>query len=496
MVRRALVVLLLLLASALAGCRDESTPDDKGPIVETVSGGVRGTESGGVSSWRGIPYAAAPVGDLRWRAPEPMEPWRGTLEAEDYGPACLQGEPSALSQALTQVGASDEDCLTLNVHRPADLDSRGGDPLPVMVWVHGGALVHGSGGQPVYNSPELVRRGVVLVTLNYRLGRLGFLAHPALEAGEARVANFGLLDQVAALTWVQDNIAAFGGDPDNVTVFGGSAGGASVNALMASPAAQGLFDRAISQSGLGREPTLAWDDALADGAAVLEPLVGPDPSAEDLRALEAGDVMDLPTDLLSGQAPVLDDVLPAPVAQAFTAGDEAEVPYLNGTTDLELTDRDLADRDLEDTGRDPDRLRAAYGSDAEIERHLLSDVLFTEPARHLALAHADDAPTYRYLFGIAPSPVLEDLGGAPHTSEIVFVFDDTRRQGTPVEGADALADAIADLWVDFATDGEPDGWPRAESGGLMRFGLDGPVAGPDPWQARLDLVEPAEGPLA
>lgn len=493
--RRALLAALLVVAAPLsAACNDE--PEEGGPVVETASGRLEGEQTEDVRSWRGVPYAAPPVGDLRWRPPQPAEPWSGVRSATSYGPACLQGPATALGDALFDVDGTDEDCLTLNVHRPANDDER----LPVIVWLHGGAFSYGSGRQAVFNSPELVERGVVLVTLNYRLGRLGFLAHPALVEDGERIANFGLLDQVAALQWVQDNIAAFGGDPDNVTVFGESAGGTSVNALMSAPVADGLFDKAISQSGLGREETQSWDDASREAVAVTTELLGPDVTAEDLRAMPAADVMADPVDILQGEAPISDSVLPQPVDDSFEAGLEADVPYLVGTTDLEVPDIFF-----ERLGTDPDQLRddflgarkaevlAAYGDERELDLHLVSDVIFTEPARFLADRHADDAPTYRYRFAIAPDTVLDELGGAPHASELPFVFDDTARQGTPVDDADSLADAIADLWVDFATDAEPDGWPLADSGGLMSFTLDGPVVGPDPWAARLDAVEDGYG---
>jgi para-nitrobenzyl esterase len=497
--RRVLVALLLIATALVAGCDDEATPGyrhdtaDKrsGVVVETASGSVVGSTKHGVSSWLGIPYAAPPVGDLRWRPPQPAAAWDEPRDATEYGPGCLQGEPTALTEALIKVERSAEDCLTLNVHRP----SGDADGLPVMVWIHGGGFVYGSGSQPTYNSPELARRGVVLVSLNYRLGRLGFLAHPALQDGAGRVANFGLLDQVAALQWVDDNIEAFGGDRDNVTVFGESAGAISVNALMSSPAATGLFDRAISESGFGREASQDWEGALADGEQTLEPLVGQHPTADDLRALDSADVVALPSDILAGQVPLLDDVLPRSVSATFEAGDEAAVPYLVGTTDLELPE--AAARML----RDPDVWRAeligdraadalaAYGSQADLDLHIISDVLFTEPARHLALEHAEHAPSYRYLFRVAPQTLLDQFGGAPHTSEVPFVFDDTARLGVDVPHADALADEVADMWVDFATDGEPDAWPLADTGELMSFTLDGAVTEQDPWTARLDLVE-------
>jgi para-nitrobenzyl esterase len=391
---------------------------------------------------------------------------------------------------------SDEDCLTLNVHRPQGADADAG--LPVMFWIHGGGFVFGSGSQAVYNSPELVRRGVVLVTVNYRLGALGLLAHPALQEDGSRVANFGLLDQLAALQWVQDNIEAFGGDPDAVTIFGESAGGIAVNTLMATPSAEGLFSKAISQSGFGREGSVEWAEALAQGGPPVPAVAGEAPTAETLRGLDVDTAMSMSTRPLGSLAPVVDDVLPQSVSSAFAAGDELDVPYVVGTTDSEIPNAGV--EQLGPAGGAVWALlrgalaadtAAAYGGDAARDLYLGSDVLFTEPARHLARAHADDAPTYLYRFGIAPENVLAAGGGAPHTAEIAFVFDDTARQGTPVPNADALADAVADLWVRFATDGDPGGWPTAETGQVMAFTVGGAAAVADPWAPRLDLVQTA-----
>ena len=499
--RRALACALTLagLTWALSSCRDDPEPAANPFVVHTTQGDVRGVTQGGVLAWRGIPYAAAPTGELRWRAPEPPQPWSGVREALHYGPGCLQGPASPLGDSLiTGIDDTDEDCLTLNVSRPTDTTR----DLPVMVWIHGGAFNHGSGSQRIYNSPALVQRGVVLVTLNYRLGRLGFFAHPALtsDSGE-EVANFGLLDQVQALHWVEENVAAFGGDPGNVTIFGESAGGASVNALMSSPVADGLFDRAISESGLGREAPKSFGRAQADGQRLAESLGAGDADAAELRALPAAEIMSLDTDLLKGEAPVLDDVLPRSVSDTFEAGTESDVPYLVGTTDLEVPDLFF-----ERAGKDPDAVRdrvigpnraaavAAYGGESEFAHHVMSDVIFTEPARHLAELHAGRAATFRYRFAIAAPELREALGGAPHASEIPYVFDATAGQLFPVADGPALADTISDYWVSFATTGSPDhegspAWPAAEGDRLLEFTVDGPRDIEDPWRRRLDAVQ-------
>ena len=258
---------LPLLACAWCACAQNAD------TVHIQSGTIAGKETAEVRAWLGIPYAAAPVGNARWRPPQPPPRWQGVRSMDRVGPACIQA-------ALGGIGAAglpqSEDCLSLNVWAPRDARQ-----APVMFWIHGGAFVEGSGGSGIYNGAALARQGVVVVTINYRLGALGFFAHPQLSAeSKEPAANFGIMDQVAALAWVQKNIAAFGGDPRNVTVWGESAGAMSVYALMVSPPARGLFARAIAQSGpiFGPMPTLAQaersgaDRARAWGAADLKAL--------------------------------------------------------------------------------------------------------------------------------------------------------------------------------------------------------------------------------
>jgi len=502
--RRSALAAAVLVVLPFAACDGEPASDPSAPssdlVVATSVGKVAGEAAAGVRAWRGIPFAAPPVGDLRWRPPADAEPWDGVRQAKDYGPPCLQGTSSSLGSGLIDTEGGSEDCLTLNVSRPDD----DREDLPVMVWIHGGSFLHGSGSQPIYNSPAFVDRGVVLVTINYRLGRLGFFAHPALsdEPGP-EVANFGILDQVKALEWVRDNVEGFGGDASNVTVFGESAGGASVNALMASPAAGGLFAKAITQSGLGREASEGIGAARAEGASLMSGLGLDEPTAADLRDVPAKKVMDLPLNLLTGDVPIVDGtVLPAPVARVFERGEEAAVPYLVGTTDLEVPDFFV-----QQTGRDPATVRAAivgdggraavaaYGGRAALDQHLISDVLFTEPARHLADEHEADAATYLYRFSITSPDLQQPLGGAPHASEVPFVFDDGAAQRVAGEGAGALADTISDYWVAFATTDRPthDGapaWPAYDRGRrLMQLTTAGPRPGRDPWTRRLDAVE-------
>src|SRR5579862_2047693 len=264
-----------------------------------AQGRITGTQSASVRAWLGIPYATPPVGDLRWRAPRPPASWEGVRAMDRYGAACMQPTGLANLQGLPPMS---EDCLTLNIWAPAQPEK-----APVMLWIHGGAFVEGSGALAAYAGTELARQGVVVVTINYRLGDFGLFAHPALnhEAVAEPSANFGFMDQVAALRWVKQNIAAFGGDPGNVTIFGESAGGASVNFLMVSPEARGLFHRAIAESGGGQSTLRSAADLDQEGTAKGKEWGAMD--AKSLRALPAAAILASPRKReLAAYAPVID----------------------------------------------------------------------------------------------------------------------------------------------------------------------------------------------
>jgi para-nitrobenzyl esterase len=233
----------LALAVALSAATPVSA-QSSGPVVQTSVGAVQGAALGDLNVYKGLPYAAPPTGWRRWRPPAEASAWKGVRDATKFGPACYQPKGPA-GVYTSDVGPMSEDCLTLNVWAPAQVDK-----APVLVWIHGGALTTGAGSEPIYDGARLAERGVVVVSINYRLGVLGYLAHPELskESREGVSGNYGLLDQIAALRWVRANIAAFGGDPSNVTIAGESAGGLSVMYLMAAPQARGLFHKAITQS--------------------------------------------------------------------------------------------------------------------------------------------------------------------------------------------------------------------------------------------------------
>ena len=274
-----------LLTAWLLGC--VAFAAHAGPTVATASGRAEGAQANGVAVFKGLPYAAAPVGTLRWRAPQPAHAWPGTRDATRFGPACTQKRWPSL-EGGGDVGPTSEDCLFVNVWTPR---AERAAALPVMVWIHGGAFVIGSGDLPINDGTALARRGVVVVSFNYRLGPFGFVVHPALEREAATppaTANFGLQDQIAALRWVQRHIAAFGGDPKRVTIFGESAGAQSVLALMASPPARGLFQQAIAQSPYGL-PSHTREQARATGVKLADSLglPGARASAAQLRAVPA-----------------------------------------------------------------------------------------------------------------------------------------------------------------------------------------------------------------
>jgi para-nitrobenzyl esterase len=482
-------------------------------VVHAKQGDLKGVTEGKVESFKGIPFAAPPVGDRRWRLPGPAPSWTGVKDADAFGPICIQAQRPGFTQAMS------EDCLTLNIWRPAG--AKAGDKLPVMVWIYGGGFIFGASSTPLYDGTHFADDGVILVSFNYRVGKFGFFAHPALDKGPGPVANYGLMDQIAALKWVKANIAAFGGDPANVTMFGESAGAISVNYLMGSPAARGLFDKAIAESGFGRlEPRPLKGDrsaeALGEELAAANGIKGDDDAAAAaLRALPAS-VIGAPTQLgdPSFAGVTLDGrIVTRGIAEAFEKGQEAHVPYMEGGNSYEAS---LFPQVADNPGPtiaqagDPAKVEAAYGGKPapEVARELLTDTMITEPDRHLARQKARQGlPAYVYRFSYVATGLRQtSFGafGASHGSEIGYVFETLRDTpmnlgGREIPAATAedrqISRAMHAYWVAFAKTGAPDAaggvaWPRyaASSDALIEFGADGVHVRPQFDKDRLDLI--------
>lgn len=463
-----------------------------GPTVATRSGKLQGVHQAGADVFRGIRYAAPPVGALRWQAPRRPEPWVGMRRADKFGNACMQVPGAAELDGAGDPGPLSEDCLTINVWTPsADATSR----RPVMVWIHGGAFVIGSGTSPVYDGTALAKRGVVLVTFNYRLGPLGFFAHPAIDDGKpSSVVNYGMLDQVAALEWVRDNIAAFGGDPGNVTIFGESAGAQSVLALYASPRARSLFHKGIAQSPYGI-PSNTRDKAREVGAKVATALGldGSKATAAQLRAIPAerfGQIKDKDASLAPGLV-VGDAVFPTTILASFQQKRQAKVPLIIGSNSDEATVAVAFGLDpakvVARLGAGKGLLRTLYPGvtdDAQLGRETIRDLVFTAFARRIAYLHSQSAPTWRYYFSYVQTGMRGKSPGVSHGGEIPYTMDTGASCAClPVRfsGTDqAVARHAADYWTAFARTGIPTAagapaWPRDGTKQARVLQFDDPV---------------------
>jgi para-nitrobenzyl esterase len=440
-------------------------------------GTVHGLRGDGVIAYKGMPFAAPPIGNLRWRPPQPVTPWQGVRDAVAFRHDCSQ-EPFPYDSAPSKADFN-EDCLYVNVWKPANSGKR----TPVMVWIYGGGFVNGGSSPLVYDGSAFAKSGVVLVSFNYRVGTFGFFAHPALSAEQpnAVLGNYGLMDQIAALQWVHRNIAAFGGDPGNVTVFGESAGGMSIHYLMSSPLATGLFDKAIIESGAGRAGPFgarrmagAADSAESVGIKLGQRfgIEGEDAAAlEKLRAIPAANLAKgLHMGTMGGDAtyvggPVLDGkLIVGDPATLYLQGVGPRIPVIIGATD-----RDLG-----------------------------GDQFMIEPARYMAriLASRDQA-VYEYRFSYVAEALRATTPGAGHASELPYVFDTVPDAlGARTTPADlSAAAAIQGYWVAFAKSGRPyvpgrPAWPAytTDKDELLDFTTSGPISGADAWHARLDLA--------
>ncbi|MCY4634375.1 MAG: carboxylesterase family protein [Acidobacteria bacterium] len=503
----------LFLSACGAAGTGEMAGDVLGPVIETSLGALEGQHvagDDGVLVFRGVPYAEPPVGAGRWRAPVAKASWEGTRSAAAFGPACWQRLTPESSVYTRGDLDRDEDCLYLNVWTAAE---DAAEARPVMVWFHGGGHTGGWGSAKIFDGTALAEKGVVLVTINYRLGPFGFLAHPALtaESPHASSGNYGLLDKVAALEWVRDNIAAFGGDPGNVTIFGQSAGSWSVCYLMASPQAAGLFHKAIGHSGgcfRGGRPDLATAQEAGLAAAAGLGVDGDGPEAlAALRALDAEAVLD--SNLGSGA--IVDGwFMPRAARAIFEAGEHNDVPVIvgalanEGTTLYanmpERTEAELVSLLREQYGDDADALLAAYAP--EVERStkwgaqaIQADRSFVWEMRTWArVVEATGSDAWLYFFSQAP-PVFRiyvperaaidmpdgpDGYGAYHSGDLAYAFGNTRLVGIDwTEWDHEIANAVTQYWVNFARTGDPNGnglatWPRYQAAAdeWLEFGTD------------------------
>ena len=472
--------------------------------IYTAEGALRGAIDEGIFAFKGIPYAAPPVGPLRWRAPKPVTPWKEVRDATQWGCASWQNRDYCLLAGGGDPGALSEDCLYLNIWTPDLAPPR---PLPVMVWIHGGGFNIGAGSLNPWHGRALAARGVVVVTFNYRLGHLGFFAHPALDAesppGEA-VNNFALLDQIAALQWVQRNIASFGGDRRNVTIFGESSGGRSVLSLFASPLAAGLFHKGIVQSAYSL-PDKKRDEALNNGVAVAQHFGLENPTVEELRTLPADSFWSLPAHL--GNAPVAiagDRVLPKPVVEVFAAARQHRYPLMVGYNSDEASvlpffgvDATAIITDLRQ--RRPlllKLLKSLYDEhdDRRLGRKVARDMAFgTMTWLAIQAQHRRGVPGWRYYFDYVAENA-RDLccDGAWHGNEIPYVMETMAAENPqmadrPFTAADRqFAQRVSAYWLRFAHDatefshqlpGEVP-WPAWHPGEdvTLRFGVKGEAA--------------------
>jgi para-nitrobenzyl esterase len=503
--------LALLVAGMFCAGARASAADSQGQLADPIkidSGLVSGVAVGekkdvprsselerGVRVYKGIPFAAPPVGPLRWKPPQPVKAWDGVKTCAEFGPACPQPKPF-IGQVPSKVS---EDCLYLNIWTAA---RKSGENRPVMVWIHGGSYVSGSGAHPAYDGEALARQGVVVVTINYRLGPFGFFAHPLLSnESERKVSgNYGLLDQIAALQWVKRNTAAFGGNPDCVTIFGQSAGGGSVCFLLISPLAKGLFQRAIAESGSAyglrrhlRETRWGFDPLEKVGERIAKTL-GCDKEKDVLAALRAktpDEIIKAANPMVgvfsSGTrlSPVVDGwVIPEEAPTLFESGKYNDVPLMIGTTADEVTIylREFQAKDLagyrkllklyfRERAAEVEALFPA-ANDAEVPyaiNRVMTDYTFVAPTRSVVRAMSRGrSKAFLYHFTCVPPYANPRKLGAYHSAEIPYVFNNTSGFNGVVDKDKALARTMSACWARFAATGDPNGeglpaWPAYDT---------------------------------
>ena len=517
----------LLFAAILGFCSCAAGQEQKQPTpsrVTIANGELEGIVSadGKGRTFKGIPFAAPPVGPLRWKAPQPAPFWTGARKAVEYGPRCMQGR--VFDDMVFHDNGPSEDCLYLNLWMPAAPAER---RLPVMVWIYGGGFVAGSTSEPRQDGGNLSKKGVLVVSFNYRLGVFGFFSHPELtrESGHGASGNYGLLDQVAALQWVQKNIAKFGGDPNNVTIFGESAGSFSVSALMASPLAKGLFRRAIGESGAFFSATLPLNPLAQTekaGAEFAQASLGTS-SIEVLRAKPADEVLKAASKAGAFRfAPNIDGYfLPQSVPAIYAAGKQSPISLLAGWNADEGNYRAIFQKEEPTAQNFASRVRAMFGDNADALLKLYPAATDAEARRAAQDLSGDQfiaystwkwmemqqktvgAMIFRYRFdqtlplaeSAAANPRAEPT--APHASEIEFVFSMLSSRRLPWRPADRdLSDLMGSYWTNFAKTGDPNGpglphWPAysAQEGyQVMHLSAD-PHPAPDQHRGRYEFLD-------
>jgi para-nitrobenzyl esterase len=483
----ALSVLALPLASAAQDA----------PTAKIKQGALHGAVVEGVEEFWGIPYAAPPVGDLRWRPPAAAPAWTGERDATKAGASCQPARD----------GSQVEDCLFANVTRPAG--AKPGAKLPVLVWIHGGGFTIGSapgafGAET--DGIQFAKDGVITVSVSYRLGRAGWFAHPAL-CKEGPCGNYGLMDQIAALKWVQANIGSFGGDPKNVTIAGESAGGISVLELMLAPDARGLFQKAIGESSFGRLEPTSMADAQAAGlkAAATAGVTGEDAAAAAALRKVSLSAMPYSGPFTSRAGPILDGrYVQGGISEGFEAGKQAKVPLLIGgnSNEASLFRPQAAALDAIPAARKAAALAAfdpkGQGATLQIVNDMATRQYITEPDRNISRAQAKAGqPVYTYYFSyVSPAAKVQLPFGAPHTAEIKYAFAGPKQKFAPEDLP--LAQSVNAYWAAFIKNGNPAGaggpaWPKftPATEAYMEFGAGGPVAHDHFLKAQLDWTEEA-----
>lgn len=491
-VRRAFTTFALALS--VAALPVAGFAQDAGPTVTIKQGALNGAVVEGVEEFWGIPYAAPPVGDLRWKPPAAATRWTGTRDATKAGASC---QPS-------QKGDYTEDCLFANVTRPAS--AKPGQKLPVLVWIHGGGFTIGSatgafGAQT--DGIQFAKDGVITVSISYRLGRAGWFAHPAL-CKEGPCGNYGLMDQIAALKWVQANVASFGGDPRNITIAGESAGGISVLELMLAPDARGLFQKAIGESSFGRLEPTSMADAQAAGlkAATEAGVTGEDAAAAAALRKVSLSAMPYNGPFTSRAGPILDGrYVQSGIAEGFAAGKQAKVPLLIGgnSNEASLFRPQAAALDAIPEGRKAAAMAAfdpkGEGAKVQIVNDMATRQYITEPDRAISRSHSKTGqPVYAYYFDYV-SPTLKARApyGAGHTFEIKFAFAGPKQQFAPEDLA--LAKSVNAYWAAFIKNSNPDSaggstWPKfAPNEAFMTFSAAGAAPKDHFLKAQLDWQE-------